>query len=200
MTNEPGRFDRQITVDLPDKKGREEILKVHSRNKKLADDVDFAAIAARTTGFSGADLANIINDAAILAVRARRTMVTTADIDEAIDRSIAGPAKSNRSMLEKERKQVAYHEAGHAIIGIYLSNADKVQKVTIVPRGQTGGHVLMNPEQDRFLYTKSELKARITGYLGGRTSEEIFFQDVTTGAVNDIQNVFIHLRQLTILK
>ncbi len=182
-----GRFDRQITVDLPDKKGREEILKVHSRNKKLADDVDFAAIAARTTGFSGADLANIINDAAILAVRARRTMVTTADIDEAIDRSIAGPAKSNRSMLEKERKQVAYHEAGHAIIGIYLSNADKVQKVTIVPRGQTGGHVLMNPEQDRFLYTKSELKARITGYLGGRTSEEIFFQDVTTGAVNDIQ-------------
>lgn len=182
-----GRFDRQITVDLPDKNGRAAVLRVHARNKKFAADVDFDAIASRTTGFSGADLANVLNDAAILAVRARRNVITTADIDEAIDRLIAGPAKSSKAMLEKERKQIAYHESGHAIIGIFLEHADKVQKVTIVPRGQTGGHVLMTPEQDRFLYTKSELKARITGYLGGRTSEEIFFSDVNTGASNDIQ-------------
>jgi len=182
-----GRFDRQITVDLPDKDGRAAIMRVHARNKTVASDVDFDAIASRTTGFSGADLANILNDAAILAVRARRKMITMADIDEAIDRSIAGPAKSNRNLIEKEKKQIAYHESGHAIIGIYLPYADKVQKVTIIPRGRTGGHVLMTPEQDHFSLTKNELKAQITGYLGGRTSEEIFFEDVSTGASNDIQ-------------
>lgn len=182
-----GRFDRQITVDLPDKEGREAIFKVHSRNKKIAQEVDFGAIAARTTGFSGADIANIINDAAILAVRANREVVTTKDIDEAIDRSIAGPAKSNKSMLEIEKKQVAFHESGHAIVGLFLPNSDKVQKVTIVPRGRTGGHVMMTPEQDRFLLTKNELMARITGYLAGRTSEEIFFDDISTGASNDIE-------------
>lgn len=182
----PGRFDRTITVDLPDKQGRAAILKVHSRNKKLAADVNFDAIASRTVGFSGADLANIMNDAAILAVRANRDAITTADIDEAIDRSISGPAK--KSHLEpNERKQVAYHEAGHAVIGIFLPYSDKVQKITIIPRGRTGGHVLMTPENDRFLMTKNQLLARITGYLGGRTSEEIFFGDVSTGASNDIE-------------
>lgn len=182
-----GRFDRQITVDLPDKEGREAIFKVHARNKTIAPDVDFGSIASRTTGFSGADIANIINDAAILAVRANRTMVTTQDIDEAIDRSIAGPAKSNKTMLESEKKRVAYHESGHAIVGLYLEHSDKVQKVTIVPRGRTGGHVLMTPENDRFLLNKRELEARITGYLAGRTSEEIFFDDISTGASNDIE-------------
>lgn len=182
-----GRFDRQITVDLPDKEGREAIFKVHARNKKIAKEVDFGAIAARTTGFSGADIANIINDAAILAVRANRELVTTKDIDEAIDRSIAGPAKSNKSMLDIEKKQVAYHESGHAIVGLFLPHSDKVQKVTIVPRGRTGGHVMMTPEQDRFLLTKNELMARITGYLAGRTSEEVFFDDISTGASNDIE-------------
>lgn len=182
----PGRFDRTITVDLPDKLGRAAILKVHSRNKKLAADVNFDAIASRTVGFSGADLANIMNDAAILAVRANRDAITTADIDEAIDRAISGPAK--KSHLEpNERKQVAYHEAGHAVIGIFLPYSDKVQKITIIPRGRTGGHVLMTPENDRFLMTKNQLLARITGYLGGRTSEEIFFGDVSTGASNDIE-------------
>ncbi|MCR5079564.1 MAG: ATP-dependent zinc metalloprotease FtsH [Bacilli bacterium] len=182
-----GRFDRTITVSLPDKNGREAILKVHARNKKIDPSVDFAALAKRTVGFSGADLESILNDAAILAVRENKEWIDMANIDEAVDRRISGPAKSSRSMSEHERKQIAYHEAGHAVIGIHLPYSDKVQKITIVPRGNTGGHVLMTPEDDRFLMTKNELLARITGYLGGRTSEEIFFQDVSTGASNDIE-------------
>lgn len=182
-----GRFDRKITVDLPDKEGREAILKVHARNKVISSDVDFANIAKRTVGFSGADLANILNEAAILAVRENKECVTVKDIDEAIDRRIAGPAKSSKSLTLREKKLVAFHEAGHAIIGLTIPNSDKVQKVTIVPRGRTGGHVLMTPEEDRFLMTKGELEARIIGYLGGRASEEVFFSDVSTGASNDIE-------------
>ena len=182
-----GRFDRQITVNLPNKEGREAIFKVHARNKKIDPAIDFGQLAKRTVGFSGADIANILNESAILAVRGNREMISMADIDEAIDRRIAGPAKSNKGMNEKERKQVAYHEAGHAIIGLTLPNADKVRKITIIPRGQTGGHVLMGPEDDRFLLTKSELEAEIAGLLGGRSSEEIFFKDVSTGASNDIE-------------
>ncbi|MCQ2752689.1 MAG: ATP-dependent zinc metalloprotease FtsH [Bacilli bacterium] len=182
-----GRFDRQITVSLPDKKGREAIFKVHSRNKKIGPSVDFAALAKRTVGFSGADIENIMNEAAILAVRAKREEITIKDVDEAIDRRIAGPAKKSRSMTAKERKTVAYHEAGHAIIGLTLPDSDKVQKITIIPRGQTGGHVLMTPENDRFILTKKELFARIVGYLGGRSSEEVFFNDISTGAHNDIE-------------
>ena len=182
-----GRFDRTVTVSLPDKKGREAILKVHARNKTLAPGVDFEALAKRTVGFSGADLENVLNEAAILAVRSNKPAIGIEEIDEAIDRRISGPAKSSKGMSEKERKQVAYHEAGHAVIGINLPFSDKVQKITIVPRGNTGGHVLMTPEDDRFLMTKNELIARITGLLGGRTSEEIFFQDVSTGASNDIE-------------
>lgn len=182
----PGRFDRTITVDLPDRAGRAAILKVHSRNKKLAEDVSFDSIASRTVGFSGADLANIMNEAAILAVRSNRSVITTADIDEAIDRAISGPAKKSH-LEENEKRQVAYHESGHAVIGIFLPYSDVVQKITIIPRGRTGGHVLMTPAQDRFLLTKNQMLARITGYLGGRTSEEIFFGDVSTGASNDIE-------------
>jgi cell division protease FtsH len=182
-----GRFDRQITVDLPDKEGREAILKVHSRNKVINKDVDFAAIAGRTVGFSGADLANILNDAAILAVREKKNAIDMDDIDEAIDRSIAGPAKTNKGMSDAEKRRVAYHESGHAVIGIRLQHSEKVQRITIIPRGRTGGHVLMTPEADRFVLTKQELIAQITGLLGGRTSEEIFFGDVSTGASNDIE-------------
>lgn len=182
-----GRFDRQITVDLPDKEGREAILKVHARNKVVSKSVDFAAIASRTVGFSGADLANILNDAAILAVREKKNAIDMDDIDEAIDRSIAGPAKTNRGMSEQEKRRVAYHESGHAVIGIRLQHSEKVQRITIIPRGRTGGHVLMTPESDRFVLTKEELIAQITGLLGGRTSEEIFFGDVSTGASNDIE-------------
>ena len=171
----------------PDKNGREAILKVHSRNKKVDSSVDFANIANRTVGFSGADLANVMNEAAILAVRAKRNVITTKDIDEAIDRSWSGPARNSVTMSPEEKKQIAYHESGHAIIGLKLPYSDVVQKVTIVPRGRTGGHVLMTPENDRFIMTKNQILARITGYLGGRTSEEIFFGDVSTGASNDIE-------------
>lgn len=183
----PGRFDRIITVSLPDKAGREAIFKVHARNKQIEPSVDFAALAQRTVGFSGADIENILNEAAILAVRFHKEKIGMAEIDEAIDRRIAGPAKNSRAMNEMERKQVAYHESGHAIIGLVLPHSQKVQKITIIPRGNTGGHVLMTPEYDRFLLTKKELLAEITGLLGGRASEEIFFDDVSTGASNDIQ-------------
>ncbi len=182
-----GRFDRKITVSLPDKEGREAIFKVHSRNKKLDKDVDFSAIAKRTVGFSGADIENIMNEAAILAVRRKKDCVTMAEIDEAIDRRIAGPAKSSRALNKHEREVIAHHEAGHAIIGLKLEHSDKVQKITIIPRGNTGGHVRMTPEEDRFLLTKKELEARIVGYLGGRSSEEVFFDDVSSGAQNDIE-------------
>ena len=182
-----GRFDRKITVSLPDKAGREAIFKVHAKNKKLGPDVDFGMIAKRTVGFSGADIANILNEAAILAIRTKKEFITMADIDEAIDRRIAGPAKSSKGLSEQERIRVAYHESGHAIIGLTLPNADVVRKITIIPRGSTGGHVLMGPEEDRFLLTKKDLEAEICGLLGGRVSEEIFFDDVSTGASNDIE-------------
>ena len=182
-----GRFDRKITVSLPDRKGREAIFKVHARNKTISPDVDFAALARRTVGFSGADIENILNEAAILAVRNNREIVSIDDIDEAIDRRVAGPAKSSRSITKHEKEVIAYHEAGHAIIGLKYPNSDKVQKITIIPRGNTGGHVRMTPEEDRFIMTKKELLARIVGFLGGRSSEEIFFDDVSSGAQNDIE-------------
>lgn len=181
-----GRFDRTITVSLPDRLGRAAIFRVHARNKKIDPSIDFDNLAKRTVGFSGADIANILNEAAILAVRGNKEMVTIADIDEAIDRRIGGPAKTSRALNEHERRSIAFHEAGHAIIGLKLEYSDKVQKITIVPRGNTGGHVLMSPDEDRFLLTKKELIARIVGYLGGRTAEEVFFSDISTGAQNDI--------------
>ena len=182
-----GRFDRKITVSLPDRKGREEIFKVHARGKQLSDDINFENLARRTVGFSGADIENIMNEAAILAIRAGREKISVDDIDEAIDRRVAGPAKSSRSLSEHEKEVVAYHEAGHAIIGLRYPHSDKVQKITIIPRGNTGGHVRMTPEEDRFLLTKKELEARIVGYLGGRCSEETFFDDVSSGAQSDIE-------------
>ena len=182
-----GRFDRKITVTYPDRKGREEIFKVHAKGKKISPDVDFAQLAKRTVGFSGADIQNIMNEAAILAVRRNKEMVTIDEVDEAIDRRVAGPAKSSRSLSAHEKEVVAYHEAGHAIIGLRHPHSDKVQKITIIPRGNTGGHVRMTPEEDRFLMTKNELIARIVGYMGGRSSEEVFFDDVSSGASNDIE-------------
>ena len=182
-----GRFDRKITVSLPDKEGRKAIFEVHSRNKKLSKEVNFMAIAERTVGFSGADIENIMNEAAILAVRRKKDCIGMEEIDEAIDRRIAGPAKSSRALNKHERDIVAHHEAGHAIIGLKLEHSDKVQKITIIPRGNTGGHVRMTPEEDRFLLTKKELEARIVGYLGGRSAEEVFFDDISSGAQNDIE-------------
>ena len=182
-----GRFDRKITVSLPDKSGREAIFKVHSRNKKVDPSVDFTALAKRTVGFSGADIENIMNEAAILAVRRNKDIITIDEIDEAIDRRVAGPAKSSRGLNAHEREVIAHHEAGHAIIGLRCPHSDKVQKITIIPRGNTGGHVRMTPEDDRFILTKKELEARIIGYLGGRSAEEVFFDDISTGAQNDIE-------------
>ena len=182
-----GRFDRKITVSLPDKKGREEIFKVHSRNKKLDDDINFENIAKRTVGFSGADIENIMNEAAILAVRANRESISVDDIDEAIDRRVAGPAKSSRSLTAHEKEMTAYHESGHAIIGLRYPNSNKVQKITIIPRGNYGGYVLSTPEDDKFTSSKKELIAQIVGYMGGRAAEEIFCDDISNGASNDIQ-------------
>ena len=182
-----GRFDRKITVSLPDKKGREAIFKVHSRNKKLDPDVNFENIAKRTVGFSGADIENIMNEAAILAVRANRESISVDDIDEAIDRRVAGPAKSSRSLSAHEKEMTAYHESGHAIIGLKYPNSNKVQKITIIPRGNYGGYVLSTPEDDRFTSSKKELIAQIVGYMGGRAAEEIFCDDISNGASNDIQ-------------
>ena len=182
-----GRFDRQITVALPDRKGRKAILEIHARNKNIAKDVDLDGLAKRTPGFSGADLENVLNEAAILAVRENLTEIHTMQVDEAIDRVMMGPAKKSRTYDEKTKKLVAYHESGHAIIGLYLDNASVVQKVTIIPRGQAGGYNLMTPKEEKMMNTKNDLLAKITSYMGGRTAEEMFFEDVTTGAVNDIE-------------
>ncbi len=182
-----GRFDRQITVALPDRKGRKAILEVHARNKHISKDVDLDGLAKRTPGFSGADLENVLNEAAILAVREDLTEINTKQVDEAIDRVMMGPAKKSRTYDDATKKLVAYHESGHAIIGLYLDNASVVQKVTIIPRGQAGGYNLMTPKEEKMMNTKNDLLARITSYMGGRTAEEMFFDDVTTGAVNDIE-------------
>ncbi|WP_453992513.1 ATP-dependent zinc metalloprotease FtsH [Bacillus nitroreducens] len=183
----PGRFDRQITVDRPDVKGREAVLKVHARNKPLDESVDLKAIAARTPGFSGADLENLLNEAALVAARQNKKNIDMNDLDEASDRVIAGPAKKNRVISKKERNIVAFHEAGHTVIGMVLDEADMVHKVTIVPRGQAGGYAVMLPKEDRYFMTKPELLDKITGLLGGRVAEEITFGEVSTGAHNDFQ-------------
>ena len=183
----PGRFDRQIHVSNPDRRARAQILAVHARNKKLAPDVDFDNIARRTPGFSGAQLANVLNEAALLAVRLGHSVITLEDVDEAIDRVIGGPAKKSRKYTEKERKLVAYHESGHAIVGLTLEDANQVQKVTIVPRGDAGGYNLMTPKDETYFETKQQLLAEIAGFMGGRVAEEIFFGDISSGAANDIQ-------------
>ncbi len=183
----PGRFDRQVQVSLPDKKGREEILKVHARNKKFAKNVSLANISNRTVGFSGADLENLLNEAALLTVRRHKKAITMAEIDEAHDRVLMGPAKVSKKYTEHEKKTVAYHEAGHAVMGIKLDGANEVQKITIIPRGSAGGYNLMLPKEETFLQTKSELLDTICGLLGGRISEELVFKEITTGAHNDIE-------------
>ncbi|EJQ43490.1 MULTISPECIES: ATP-dependent zinc metalloprotease FtsH [Bacillus] len=183
----PGRFDRQITVDRPDVNGREAVLKVHARNKPLDENVNLRAIATRTPGFSGADLENLLNEAALVAARQDKKKIDMSDIDEATDRVIAGPAKKSRVISEKERNIVAFHEAGHTVIGVVLDEADIVHKVTIVPRGQAGGYAVMLPKEDRYFMTKPELLDKITGLLGGRVAEEIVFGEASTGAHNDFQ-------------
>lgn len=183
----PGRFDRQITVDRPDIKGREAVLKVHARNKPLGEDVKLDVIARGTSGFTGADLENLLNEAALLTARKNKKQINMREVDEAIDRVIAGPAKKSRVVSEDERRLVAFHEAGHTIIGYYLRNAEMVHKVTIIPRGQAGGYTVMLPKEDRFFATKTDLLDKIVGLLGGRVAEEIVLGDISTGAHNDFQ-------------
>ena len=183
----PGRFDRQILVGNPDVKGREAILRVHARNKRLSSEVDLKLIAQQTPGFSGADLENLLNEAALLAARFNRNEITPADVDEAHDRVIAGPAKADKKMSDKQRKTVAYHEAGHTVVGMVLSDARVVHKVTIVPRGRAGGYAIMLPKEDQYIITYKELFEQVVGLLGGRVAEEIVFDSQSTGASNDFQ-------------
>lgn len=185
----PGRFDRQITVDRPDVKGREAVLKVHARNKPLAKDVKLDSLSRYTTGFTGADLENLLNEAALIAARRNRKDISMAEIEEAFDRVIVGTQKKSRIISDREKRMVAYHEAGHAIIGYHAENADMVHKVTIVPRGRAGGYVMMLPKEgeDRMMQTKSELLDKVTGLLGGRVSEELYIGEIGTGAYSDFQ-------------
>ncbi len=183
----PGRFDRQITVNLPDVKGREEILKVHAKGKTFVKNVNLANIAKRTVGFSGADLENLLNEAALLTVRRDKPAITMSEIDEAHDRVLMGPAKKSKKYTETEKRLVAYHEAGHAVVGIKLEGASDVQKITIIPRGNAGGYNLMLPKEEKYTATKRELLEQISGLLGGRVAEEIEFNEVTTGAHNDFE-------------
>ena len=183
----PGRFDRQVQVNLPDQKGRKEILEVHARNKVFGKGITLENIAKRTVGFSGADLENLLNEAALLAVRRGKEEITMPELDEAHDRVLMGPAKKSHKYTEKEKKTVAYHEAGHAVIGLKLEGANDVQKITIIPRGMAGGYNLMLPKEETYLQTKTELLQTISGLLGGRVAEELVFGEVTTGAHNDFE-------------
>ncbi|TFE24111.1 ATP-dependent zinc metalloprotease FtsH [Cohnella luojiensis] len=184
----PGRFDRQITVDRPDVKGREAVLKVHARNKPLNKDVRLATIAKRTTGFTGADLENLLNEAALLAARRNKKDIAMNEVDEAIDRVVVGTEKKSRVISDREKRIVAYHEAGHTIAGFFLEHADTVHKVTIIPRGRAGGYVIMLPKEDRMLVTKQELLDKVTGLLAGRAAEEIFIGEIGTGAYSDFKS------------
>lgn len=192
----PGRIDRQIIVNRPDVKGREEILRVHARNKPFSNDVKLDVIAKRTPGFTGADLENVLNEAALLAARKRENQIRNRDVDEAIDRVIAGPEKRSRVMSEHERKLVAYHESGHAVVGYYLQDAETVHKVTIIPRGMAGGYTVTLPKEDRYFMRRQEMLDRICGLLGGRVAEEITFGEISTGASNDLERVTGIARQM----
>ena len=183
----PGRFDRKVLVGRPDVKGREAILKVHARNKPLAEDVDLKLVAQQTPGFVGADLENVLNEAALVAARRNKSVIDASDIDEAEDRVIAGPSKKDKTVSQKERELVAYHEAGHTIIGLVLSNARVVHKVTIVPRGRAGGYMIALPKEDQMLLSKEDMKEQLAGLMGGRVAEEIIFNVQTTGASNDFE-------------
>ncbi|NUU95263.1 cell division protein FtsH [Marinitoga sp. 1135] len=191
----PGRFDKKVVLDMPDVKGRAQILKIHMRGKPISPDIDVDVLARRTPGFSGADLENLINEAALLSARKGKKIIEMEEMEEAIDRIIAGPARKSRVISEKTRKIIAYHELGHAIVGALLPNADPVHKVTIVPRGhQALGFTLQLPLEDRYLMTKEEILDRITGILGGRAAEELVFNQITSGAANDLQKATEYAR------
>jgi cell division protease FtsH len=192
----PGRFDRRVTIDLPDAKGRADILKVHSKGKPLEQDIDMELLSKQTPGFSGADLANLVNEAAILAARRNKTQVSYDELTEAVDRVYAGPERKSRKVAEREKRLTAYHEAGHAVVGHFVKDSDPVQKVTIVSRGSMGGYTRFLPEEETMLRTKSQLIGAIKAALGGRAAEEVVFGDISTGASNDIEKVTSIARQM----
>ena len=193
----PGRFDRQVVVDAPDISGRQAILQVHARNKPLDVSVDLHKVAQATPGFSGADLANALNEAALLAARRQGKTITQDDIEEAVEKVVAGPERKSRRLEEEERRRVAYHEVGHALVGAYSKHADPVHKSSIVPRGRAAlGYTLQLPTGDQYLMTESELEDRITGLLGGRAAEEIVYGEVSTGAENDLDRATAIGRQM----
>ena len=183
----PGRFDRKVLVGAPDVKGREAVLKVHAKNKPLADDVNLKVVAQQTPGFVGADLANVLNEAALVAARRNKKVIDASDIDEAQDRVIAGPAKKDKKVSDKQREIVAYHEAGHTIVGLVLSNANTVHKVTIVPRGRAGGYMIALPKEDQYNLSKDDMMENLAGLMGGRAAEQVVFDSITTGASNDFE-------------
>ena len=192
----PGRFDRQIAVDAPDLEGRNKILQVHARGKPLTEDVDLMAVARRTPGFTGADLANVLNEAALLTARSSRHLVDNAALDEAIDRVVAGPQKRTRLMNDKEKKITAYHEGGHALVAAALPNTDPVHKVTILPRGRALGYTMVLPDEDRYSTTRNEMLDQLSYLMGGRAAEELVFHDPTTGAANDIEKASALARKM----
>lgn len=192
----PGRFDRQVTVDRPDVKGREAILRVHARNKPLSENVFLDRVAKITPGFTGADLENLLNEAALLAARRDKKVIEMDELDEAIDRVIAGPEKKSRVISDKERRLVAFHEAGHAVVGYFLENADEVHKVTIIPRGMAGGYTVMLPKEDRYFMTKEEMLDKVSGLLGGRVAEELVLKEISTGAHNDLERATGIIRRM----
>jgi cell division protease FtsH len=192
----PGRFDRQIVVDRPDLPGREKILKVHTRGKPLGSDVTVETLARSTPGFTGADLANLVNEAALLAARHNKEQIDQSEMEEAIDRVIAGPERKTRLISDKEKEITAYHEAGHAIVGALLPEADPVHKITIIPRGQALGVTMSLPTEDRFMMSRGQLKAQLAMMLGGRAAERVVFDEITTGASNDLERVTRTARQM----
>jgi len=192
----PGRFDRQVTLDIPDIKGREEILKVHAKGKPLAPDVDLQVLARRTPMFTGADLANVLNEAALLAARRNKKKIEMSDCEEAIERVIAGPEKKSRIMSQKERELTAYHEAGHALVGHYLPTIDPIHKISIIPRGMAGGYTLALPLEDKHYQTRTELLENVVMYLGGRAAEVIALGEISTGARNDLERATRLVRKM----
>jgi cell division protease FtsH len=192
----PGRFDRQVVIDRPDLEGRKAILKVHARGKPLDAGVKLDILARRTPGFTGADLANVINEAALLAARRNRRSITMKEVEEAVDRVMAGPERKSRVMSESERKLIAYHEGGHALVAHVLPNTDEVHKITVIPRGRALGYTLTLPEQDHLLMTREQMRDELAMMMGGRVAEEIIAEDITTGAADDIERATKVARQM----
>ncbi|MBQ3112472.1 MAG: AAA family ATPase, partial [Firmicutes bacterium] len=192
----PGRFDREITVDAPDVNGRKEILGVHAKGKPLASDIDLDVISRRTPGFTGADLANVLNEAALLAARRGATKIYMEDMEQAVERVIAGPEKKSRVISDKEKRLVSYHEAGHAVVSFYLPNTDPLHKISIIPRGRAGGYTLLLPKEDRNYVTRSQMLDSLPMLLGGRVAEAIVLKDISTGAQNDLERVTQTVREM----